>query len=327
MDFTHLHVHSEYSALDGINKVKALAKRAKDNGMSAVSLTDHGVCSGLVEFYKACKKEEVKPVMGLESYITKDKDNLDNPEKNRDNYHCVLLAKNQKGLENLFWLNSQAHLNNFYYRPRIWVKHLEDHSEGLIANSACLGGILGKQVTFDEETKKITDGQKQVLKTASYFKGIFGEDFYLEIQDNKLSWEQDIYNQLLIEVGKKLKIKTIISADAHYLTLEEQKKHTFTMAMQMKCSVEDYMSIKDSARIYEGAYVRTPEEMLAAAIRHDSEESFHNTLEIAEKCNAELTLGEYQMPQFDPECVEDIQEFESWEKVNQGLINECIRGS
>ena len=152
LDFCHLHVHSEYSILDGLNKIDKLCERVAELGMTSCALTDHGVMHGAIEFYKHAKKNGIKPLVGVEAYITEDPD--DSEVKTKDNNHLVMIAMNEKGLENLIWMTNQANLHNFYYKPRIWEKHLETRAEGIVVTSACLGGVIAKKGFPKKPTRK-----------------------------------------------------------------------------------------------------------------------------------------------------------------------------
>ena len=289
--------------------------------MSSICLTDHGNLCGAINFYKACKKVGVNPIIGCEAYISEDIDGLDKPEMTKDNHHIILLASNAIGLKNLYWLVSNAHINNFYHKGRIHIKNLEDRSEGLYATSACLDGVLGKLAMFDQGSHRIETGLENISKRAQYLKEIFKDRFYLEIQDGPQHWEQTAYNKLLLHVGKKYKIPTVISADAHYLRKDDLEAHTFIMAMSIGKSIGEYKGLGDAGiRMYEGCYVRSPQEMLEAAKRYDSEESFHNTLEIGAGCNIEMELGNYEMPNFDITKTEDYNEFKTWKSSSSELI-------
>jgi DNA polymerase III subunit alpha len=296
MDFTHLHVHGEQgSLLDGAIRVKDVAKRAYDLGMSSIAISDHGSLAGLLNHYKECKKYGVKPIFAIETYLTEDKDGLPNEEKTRDNYHMILIAKNFKGWQNLMYLNSNAHQNNFYYKPRISIHTLADYSEGLIGTSACLSSICRHKATHDEVNERYWDPEHTVQKIVTRFKEIFRGEYYLELMDNSLP-EQKMYNDFLLDLSVKTSTELIITADAHYLSCEDEKIHTFLMAMQSKQTIEEYS--KQQYFHYENCYIRSPEEMLASAKKLKSEAAFHNTLKIAEQCNVDLDM-KYKLPIFD----------------------------
>ncbi len=314
MDFCHCHVHSVYSILDGINKLDALVARVKELGMTACALTDHGNLHGMIDFYKECKKGGVKPIIGIECYITADPDGAEEDyKKTRDNHHMVLMAQNNKGLENLFWLLSNGNLNNFYYKPRINVNTLKGRAEGLVATSACVGGVVAQQGEFfqSEDGKGwFRDNDDKALRMAKDLQDAFQGRFYLEIQDQDM-WEQTALNEFLVALGKREKIPLVISADAHYLKKEDRETHAMIMAQQLKKTIEEYESGSEM-KYGNGFYIKSPQEMLDGAIKHGAEEAFWNTTEIAKMCNVEIELGKYKMPNFDVTKAEDYNEFKQY---------------
>ena len=222
-NFVHLHVHSEFSLLDGANRIKDLPKRAKELGMNSIALTDHGVMFGVVDFYKACKAEGVKPIIGCEVYVAP-RTRFDK-EANIDNhyYHLILLAKNQIGYKNLSRLVSMGFTEGFYYKPRIDYEILEKYHEGLIALSACLAGNVNREI--------LNNNIEKAEEVALWHKKLFGEDYYLEIQPNGLP-EQVLVNQKLIEMSKKLDIPLVATNDAHYLKKEDAYNHEILLCIQ-----------------------------------------------------------------------------------------------
>ena len=222
-EFVHLHVHSEYSLLDGANRIKDLPVRAKELGMKAIALTDHGVMYGAVEFYKECKKNNIKPIIGCEVYVAP-RGRL-NKEANVDNVynHLILLAKNEIGYQNLIKLVSIGFTEGFYYKPRIDLEVLEKYHEGLIALSACLVGSVPQEIQKGniEKAKEI----------ALWYKKVFGEDYYLELQYNGLK-EQVLVNQQLVQIGKELNIPIVGTNDAHYLKKEDAYNHEVLLCIQ-----------------------------------------------------------------------------------------------
>lgn len=315
-DFCHLHTHTEFSVLDGINKIDALCEYVKKQGMSACAITDHGVLHGVIDFYKAAKKAGINPVIGVEAYITEDEDGIEeNKYKTRDNNHCILLAQNDTGLRNLFWLTNQANKYNFYYRPRISIESLRHgRAEGIIATSSCLGGVVSKQGEFDKAAGTFTDSDGTATKRLELFQDIFNGRFYAEIQDNPEFWEQEVYNAWLIYQSKNIGISPVITADAHWLTKADKETHSLIMAQQMKCTLAEYEGDEDGLFYGSGHYIRTPEEMYEAAIKCGSEEAFWNASKIAEQCNVEIKLGEYELPHFDVESADDYSAFKKWEE-------------
>lgn len=311
LQFTHLHVHSIYSTLDGINRIDALCKRVKELGMTSCALTDHGNLHGVVEFYKTAKKEGINPIIGIEGYLTDDEDGMDKPARTKDNYHMVLVAKDDEGLSNLFKLSSLSFQQNFYYRPRIWKKNLEKYSKGLIATSACLGGYPAQNCEVDEATKTFSDPNGKALAAAKYFDEVFEGRYYLELQENTGMWEQHAWNQWILANAKQNNLKTTISADAHYLKKEDSATHAIIMAMQLGKTIEEY-NAASSMKYGDGFYIRSPAEMLQAAQNIGCEEAFWNTNEIASQCAVNLKLGHTDMPAFDITKEEDYADFQLW---------------
>tara|TARA_Y100000310_G_scaffold345428_1_gene464840 strand:- start:1825 stop:2865 length:1041 start_codon:yes stop_codon:yes gene_type:complete len=334
-DFCHLHVHSEYSILDGLNKIDKLCQRIVELGMSSCALTDHGVMHGSIEFYKHAKKYNINPLVGVEAYITEDPD--DSEVKTKDNHHMILIAMNAKGFENLVWMTNQANLHNFYYKPRIWQKHFETRAEGIVATTACLGGVIAKKgfplkptrkgknqeeydlamQTYVTEKLKPYDYQSLAVKRLRKLHEMFNGRLYLEIQDNIMP-AQKKFNDWAIKTSKTENIPLVITADAHFLTREDKRAHNLIMAQQFKKTLDEYEGDEDGCNktdVYgDGVYVRSPEEMLEAARKIGSEEAFYNTLEVPKMCDLNITLGEYQMPYFDITKEPDYEKFNNWKK-------------
>ncbi len=309
MSFVHCHVHSEVgSLLDGAIKIKDLPKIAKQYGMPAIALSDHGSLSGSLEFYRECKKENIKPLLSIETYLTKDKDDLENEQKTRDNFHFILLAKNEVGWKNLMWLSSHAYLHNFYYKPRINLQVLADHSEGLIGQSACIAGLCYQSGSYDAINKTFSDPDHAAEKSIGMFNEMFRGDFYLEMMHNSMP-EQIAYNQFLIHMGKKLNIKNIITADAHYLSKQDEPLHEMLMAMQSKKTIQQYK--EQDYFHYEICYIRPPNEMLEAAKSVGNEEAFHNSMEVASKVDLNIELGVYKLPKYSITEDIDYEEFKN----------------
>ena len=285
MDFVHLHTHSEYSLLDGANKIKELPARAKELGMKAMAITDHGVMFGVVDFYKECKKVGIKPIIGCEVYVAPrtrfDKENgIDNKYS-----HLILLAKNEEGYKNLTKLVSIGFTEGFYYKPRIDLEILEKYHEGLIALSACLAGSVNKAILKEDiqEAKKI----------ALWHKNLFGEDYYLEIQPNGLP-EQILVNQKLIELSKELKIPLVATNDAHYLKKEDAYVHEILLCIQTGKKMNDVDRMKMGTDEF---YVKSPEEM--EDYFKNIPEAIENTVKIAEKCNFDFEFGHTKLPNYE----------------------------
>lgn len=277
--------------------------------MNCCALTDHGTMMGILQFYKECIAQNIKPVLGVEAYVTNDEDGTENSKRNRDNHHLVLVAENKEGLQNLYWLVSQAQTENFYYKPRIAKSNLTpDRVKGLIATSACLGNEVNRVGTFDPDTRIYSD-QDKMEETALWYSTTFSGNYYLEIQDNDdEAGQQKAYNKVIKEIAKKNAIPLVITADAHYTTKESSHTHSMLMAMQMKKTLADYQA--DGQMKYgPWFYVRSPEEMLEAARKYDAEEAFWNACEIGKRCNLEIELGVYKNPEFNIKSDPDYSDF------------------
>lgn len=284
-EFVHLHVHSEFSLLDGANRIKDLPVRAKELGMKAIAITDHGVMYGAIDFYKACKKEGIKPIIGCEVYVAPrsrfDKEGAIDKEYN----HLILLAKNNQGYKNLSKLVSIGFLDGYYYKPRIDLEVLEQYHEGLIALSACLAGSVNRAI--------LEGNMEKAENTAMWFKKVFGEDYYLELQNNGIK-EQVLANQKLIEIGRKLDIPLVATNDAHYLKKSDAYNHEVLLCIQTgkKMSDEDRMRFETDE-----LYIKSPEEM--ADYFSNIPEVIENTVKIADKCNVEFEFGHTILPNYD----------------------------
>ena len=285
MDFVHLHTHTEFSLLDGANKIKELPARVKELGMKAMAITDHGVMFGVVDFYKECKKVGIKPIIGCEVYVAPrtrfDKEsNIDNKYS-----HLILLAKNEIGYKNLSILVSMGFIEGFYYKPRIDLELLEKYHEGLVCLSACLAGSVNKAILKDdmEEAKRI----------ALWHKNIFGEDYYLEVQPNGLP-EQVLVNQKLVELSRELNIPLVATNDSHYLKKEDAYIHEILLCIQTGKKMSDPDRMKMGVDEF---YVKSPEEM--AEYFKNIPEAIENTVKIAEKCNFDFEFGNTKLPNYE----------------------------
>ena len=247
--FVHLHVHSEFSLLDGANRIKDLPVRAKELGMDSIAITDHGVMFGVIDFYKACKANGVKPIIGCEVYVAPrtrfDKEaGIDNKYN-----HLILLAKNNNGYKNLSKLVSLGFIDGYYYKPRIDKEILEKYHEDLICCSACLAGELPQAI--------LKNDMEKAEETALWFKNLFGEDYYLEIQANSLR-EQALVNQKLIALSRKLNIPIVATNDAHYLKKEDYYNHEVLLCVQTGKRMTDSDRMSFSTNDF---YIKSPEEM------------------------------------------------------------------
>lgn len=283
--FVHLHVHSEYSLLDGANRIKDLPVRAKELGMDSIAITDHGVMYGVIDFYKACKKENIKPIIGCEVYVAP-RSRFDK-EAGIDNkyYHLILLAKNNKGYQNLSKLVSLGFIDGYYYKPRVDLEILEKYSEGLICLSACMAGALSQAL--------MNNNFEKAEEVALWHKRVFKEDYYIEIQNNGYK-NQVIINQKLIKLARKLDIPLVATNDSHYLKKEDKYNHEVLLCIQTgkRMSDTDRMSFEEGE-----LYVKSPEEMSEYFLNFP--DSIENTVKIAEKCNVEFEFGNSILPNYD----------------------------
>ena len=283
--FVHLHIHSEYSLLDGANRIKDLPVRAKELGMDSIAITDHGVMYGAIDFYKACKKEGIKPIIGCEVYVAPRTRFDKEPGIDNHYYHLILLAKNNEGYKNLSKLVSLGFVDGYYYKPRIDHDILEQYSEGLVCLSACLAG---------EVNQALLNGQiEKAEQAALWHKKVFGEDYYIEIQNNGIQ-EQVLANQKLVQLARKLDIPLVATNDAHYLKKEDTYNHEVLLCIQTgkRMSDEDRMKFDT-----EELYVKSPEEM--SDYFKAFPDAIENTVKIAEKCNVEFEFGNTKLPNYD----------------------------
>ncbi len=283
--FVHLHVHTEYSLLDGLTKTKNLVKNVKELGMDSVAITDHGSLYGVIEFYKNAKKKDINPIIGFEAYVApKDRHNRD-PQYKKP-YHLVLLAKNNEGYKNLMRLSSIGYLEGFYYKPRIDWEVLEKHHKGLICLSACLQGEVASSIRNDD--------LKKAKETAQKYHRLFKKDYYLEIQHHPKIEDQGKANKGIIKLSRELGIPLVATTDAHYLNKEDAEAQDALLAIgtQNKVTDADRLTMIDSPDLY----VKSPEEM-----KKDwpsLPDALENTVEIAKKCKVKIELGKWCFPNF-----------------------------
>ena len=286
MKFTHLHVHSHYSLLDGLPKIDQLLDYVKELGMDSVALTDHGVMYGAVEFYEKAKERGIKPIIGCEMYVAQGRMDQKRPKIDNKRYHLVLLAKNEEGYKNLVTLVTKAHLEGFYYKPRIDEELLKKHSNGLIASSACLAGKIPQLVV----SGKIEEAEKTALE----YQEIFGKgNFYLEIQDHPGIKNQEKANKGIIYIAKKHNIPLVATNDSHYLRPEDAEAQDILMLINTGADPNDPKRITMRSDNFS---LKTPKEMIEAF--KDVPEAIENTQKIAEMCNFEFTLGKTRLPDF-----------------------------
>ncbi|MFC2013520.1 DNA polymerase III subunit alpha [Chloroflexota bacterium] len=279
--FTHLHVHTEYSLLDGMCRIPQLVERAKELGMDSLAITDHGVMYGVIEFYLAAREAGIKPIIGCEVYVAKDS-RVSRGAGDKENYHLILLAKNQTGYHNIIQLVTKAHLDGFYYKPRVDRELLQEYHHGLVALSACVAG---------EVPRLALAGRLQEAKeTALWYKQTFG-NFYLEIQRHPIP-ELEQINQSLITMSSELDIPLVATNDVHYVSKEDASTHDLLMCIGTNSSIYDEKRMKMAGDFF---YLKTPAEM--AEIYQDIPQALENTERIADECNLELEFGRLHFPE------------------------------
>ena len=287
MAFTHLHVHSEYSLLDGMSKINKAPEYVKSLGMDSLAITDHGVMFGIIDFYKSCKKSGIKPIIGCEVYVAPrtrfDKD----PDRDRNMNHLILLAENMIGYKNLTKLVSAAFTEGFYFKPRVDKELLREHSEGIICLSACLAGAI---------PRKILNGDYSGAKAeALELRDIFGKDnFYLEIQNHFLDDDKPA-TQGLVKLSDEIGAPLVATNDAHYIKRSDAKAHDVLLAIQTGSTVDDENRMRFANDEF---YLKSESEMME--LFPDHPEAIENSHKIAERCNVEFEFGEYHLPEFMP---------------------------
>ncbi len=288
MSFVHLHNHTHYSLLDGLTKIDDLIVKVKEQGSPAVAITDHGSMYGVVEFYEKCTKAGIKPIIGVETYLAPNSRFDKNTKEDARNFHLVLLAENNQGYQNLIKLVSAAHLEGYYYKPRIDWDLLEKHHEGLIACSACLAGEIPRLIS----AKKLDKAKDRIKQ----YQDLFGADnFFLEIMDHPELEGQSEVNQGLIELSRQTGAPLLATNDVHYLNRSDEEAQDILLCLQNKKKLEDTDRMK---MIGSGDYsFRSNADMIQAFA--NTPEAIANTLKIAERCNVELELGKVQLPYFE----------------------------
>lgn len=291
-DYVHLHNHTQFSLLDGLTKVPRLIEFVKEDGMQAVAMTDHGTLSGTVEFYKTAKAAGIKPLIGIETYVANRKHTDKDPQKDKQRFHLIIIAMNNKGYENLMRLSTIANLNGFYYFPRVDHELLEQYNEGLIVLSACMGGEIGQA---------LKNGQAaQAEEIATWYKSVFGDRYYLEIQDHghpenpMHNQEQQEINEGVLALGKKLDIPVVVTCDAHYLNHEDQEAHETLLCVGTGAYLRDEnrMSLKEFPLHVEDAG------SIISRWGEEHPEVITNTKALADRCDVELNLGGILIPKF-----------------------------
>ncbi len=287
MSFAHLHVHTEYSLLDGACRIPKLIERVKELGQTAVAITDHGAMYGVIDFYKAARAAGVKPVIGCEVYVAPRSRHDKVHGIDNENYHLVLLCENQTGYRNLCYMVSQAFLEGFYSKPRVDYELLEQYHEGMIALSACLAGEIPRKI--------IQENDSEALEAAKRLSEIFGPaHFYLELQDHGLKL-QPVVNRGLRKIARELGLPMVVTNDAHYIRKEDARMQDVLLCIQTQKTVDDPDRMKFETEEF---YIKSEEEL--AALFPGDREALENTQKIADRCNVEFEFGTYHLPDFAP---------------------------
>jgi len=299
--FTHLHVHTEYSLLDGMSRIPQLVERAKELGMDTLAITDHGVMYGAIQFYLTAREVGIKPIIGCEIYIAPNS-RFSRDASDKNNYHLILLAKNQTGYHNLIQLTTKAHLEGFYYRPRVDKELLQQYHHGLIALSGCVAG---------EVPRLIREGRyEEAREAALWYKQAFG-DFYLEIMRQPIP-EMERLNQGLISVGDELGIPLVATNDVHYVNQEDASAHDLLLCIGTNSSIYDERRMKMAGDFF---YLKSSEEMVE--LFSDIPQAVENTERIAEMCNLKLEFGRLHLPEI---------ELPEGKTADQFLADLCYQG-
>ena len=292
MAFTHLHVHTVYSLLDGASKIPELIKKAKELGQTSIAITDHGNMYGVIEFYKAAKAEGIKPIIGCEVYVSPRRRYDRDSQFDRENRHLILLCKNETGYKNLLKLNSMAWTEGFYSKPRVDHELLEKYHEGLIAMSACLAGEIPRAL--------MNGNYDEAVRTAKWYKSVFGEDYYIELQDHGIT-EQKQINPRLIRLSRELDIPLAATNDCHYITKDDSRIQNILLCIQTNHTINEKNPMAFPTMEF---YLKSEQEM--RSLFSDVPQAIDNTALIAEKCNLEIEFGKTKLPRFDlPDGSED----------------------
>lgn len=284
-DFTHLHVHTEYSLLDGYSPIEKLVESASKKGMTSLAITDHGSMFGIIQFYKTCLKYNIKPILGCEVYVA-EKSYLDKSTLDKEQHHLVLLAETDEGFKNLMKIVSEGYVNGYYYRPRVDKNILSKYSKGIIATSACLAGEIQQLLLSD----RFEDAEEASLE----YRKIFGEEnFFLELQDHGIS-EQKLVNKLLFEINKKTGIPLVATNDVHYVEKNDSTIHDVLLCIQTGKTLEEPNRMKFPTEEF---YLKTYDEMYEILGEYPG--ALENTVSIAERCNVEIVFGELHLPHFE----------------------------
>ncbi|WP_300394143.1 DNA polymerase III subunit alpha, partial [Fusobacterium sp.] len=293
--FTHLHLHTEYSLLDGVGKIDDYLKRAKELGMKSIAITDHGNMFGAIEMYKKAIKNGIKPIIGIEAYVSE----FEMEKKEGRNFHLILLAKNEKGYKNLMKISSEAYIRGFYYKPRIDKEYLKLHNEGIICLSACMQGEISRRI-IDKES------EENIEKAINSYIDIYGkEDFYIEVQSNGIQGQSEL-NKKLSELANKNGLKLVATNDTHYVNKGDHTLQDIMICIQTGARVSDEKRMRIET---EELYLKSREEMIDS-LGEEYLEAIDNTIEISNKCNLSIDFGTFKFPYYKlPTCVKNIEEF------------------
>lgn len=293
--FTHLHLHTEYSLLDGVGKIDDYLKRAKELGMKSIAITDHGNMFGAIEMYKKAIKVGIKPIIGIEAYVSE----FEMDKKDGRNFHLVLLSKNEKGYKNLMKISSEAYIKGFYYKPRVDKEFLKSHSEGVIALSACMQGEISRRILDNEPEENIDKAVKEYID-------IFGrEDFYIEIQGNGIEGQREL-NRKLSSVAGKHKLKLVATNDTHYVNKGDHSLQDIMICIQTGAKYSDEKRMRIET---EELYLKSRDEMISS-LGEEYIEAVDNTIEISQKCNLSIDFGSFKFPYYEvPTCAKTPEEF------------------
>ena len=303
--FAHLHLHTEYSLLDGMTKISTLMQRCKELGMDSVAITDHGVMYGVVDFYKAAKAAGVHPVIGCELYITRG-DMHDKTPSNDDYSHIILLAENRTGYENLIYLVSKGFTEGFYYKPRIDYSLLEKHAEGIICLSACLGGDIPQLILKD----RLDDAKAMALR----LNDMFGQgNFYLELQKHGIP-EQEKVNEALVKMSRELGIPLVATNDVHYTEKKDAEYQDVMLCIQTLKTIDDPDRMRFETQEF---YLKSPEEMEALFFEYP--EALENSEKIAQRCQVDFDFKSKHLPEFPLP--------EGWTDAYAYLEHKCYQGA
>ncbi|KNZ42888.1 DNA polymerase III subunit alpha [Acetobacterium bakii] len=294
--FAHLHVHSEYSLLDGFGRINSLAKGAAEQGMDSLALTDHGVLFGAIDFYKACLKEKIHPVIGCEVYISPRGLDQKDAQLDKSRAHLILLAENNIGYKNLMKIVSKGFIDGFYYKPRVDHAYLRENSEGIICLSACIAGEIPKLI--------LKNDMEAAALLCQEYQEIFGKDnFYLEIQDHRLR-EEALVNERMIQISKKYNIPLVATNDVHYIKKEDSENHDILLCIQTAATVHEEKRMRFPNNEF---YLKSPEEMSKLFV--DVPEAIENTNRIANRCQVTFDLEKNHMPIFELPMGENAKDY------------------